>query len=113
MSKEETLAIPADVREQVYQRDKGRCRVCGELLKVPGIHHIIYGGDRRGTGGRRVHNPDEMVTIGWTFPDKNCHLIVHSSKRLWQPLLLEVVSKPGITALQLLRWKRNEERRAQ
>ncbi len=102
----ETAAIPPALRKQVLTRDAGHCRVCGQYLRHPGIHHVRYGGDDVGMGGRRKHVVAEMVTIGWAPPDVDCHSLVHSDKHRWQPLLLQVVHQPGVTALQLQRWSR-------
>jgi 5-methylcytosine-specific restriction endonuclease McrA len=108
----ETLEIPADVREAVDARDGYVCRVCGEFLGRDrrAIHHIRYGGDVTGMGGRRHHDPAEMITVGW-LPGQDCHSIVHSRKLLWQPLLLAVVGMRGVTAMQLKRWQTRERRR--
>lgn len=109
---EESLSIPTNVRNVIDERDGQRCRVCGKYLaERRAHHHIIYGGDARGFGGRRVHDPDEILTVCWLPGDplpgrQSCHDLVHSNKTLWQPLLLEVIHRPGVTALQLLRWRR-------
>lgn len=90
--------VPTDVRDFVIARDGQCCRVCGRYVEEPALHHIRY----RSQGGLDV--PSNLVTIGWLF-DHDCHLdIVHRNKRIWQPLLLEVVDRPGVTALQLRRW---------
>lgn len=101
----ETLAIPAAVRDAVDERDGQHCRVCGKYVgDERALHHIEYGGDARGMGGRRVHDVDGIVTVCWMWAG-NCHDRVHSDKLLYQPLLREVVKRPGITALQILRWR--------
>lgn len=106
-SKGESLAIPDDVRRAVDERDHQCCRVCGKWLgDRRALHHVIYGGDARGMGGRRVHNVDEIVTVCWLPGDGDCHALVHSNKRLWQPVLLEVARRGGVTARQVLRWQR-------
>jgi 5-methylcytosine-specific restriction endonuclease McrA len=92
--------IPAHLRSEVYGRDNGTCRMCGRGGIPTQIHHIIYGGDARGMGGRRIHNVDEMVTL-----DASCHELAHSDKGKWQPLLLLAIQKPGLTAFQLQRWR--------
>jgi len=108
-SERETLAIPDSVRRIIDERDGQHCRVCGKFLgEGRAIHHIIFGGDARGMGGRRVHNPDEMVTVCWMYGHKGalpCHDLVHQQKRTWQPLLLEVARRKGITAIALRRWQ--------
>lgn len=100
----ETLAIPQAIRDQVDERDQRVCRVCGRYQgDSRALHHIVYGGDSIGVGGRRIHDVDGLVTVCWMF--KGCHEFVHSNKKLWQPLLLAVVQQPGLTALQLRRWQ--------
>lgn len=112
----ETRAVPAAVRDAVDERDQMHCRVCGKFLgERRAHHHIVYGGDDRGMGGRRVHNPAEIVTI-CSFPGdpdwgvRPCHDRVHNDKSYWQPLLLECAARPGVTALQLARWRREGRR---
>lgn len=108
----ETLAIPAEVRRVVDERDGLTCRMCGKFLgDRRAHHHVVYGGDARGMGGRRVHNVDEIVTLCWMPGDNDCHDRAHSNKFLWQPLLLRVVKNNGLTALQLRRWQSAQQRK--
>lgn len=92
--------VPAEVREFVIDRDGSCCRVCGRYVEHPALHHIRY----RSQGGLDV--PSNLVTIGW-LPGHDCHLsIVHANKRLWQPILLEIAERPGVTAFAWRRWQR-------
>ena len=110
-SKDETLAIPDDVRAAVDERDSGVCRVCGKYLgDRRALHHIVYGGDHTGMGGRRQHDPDLILTVCWLPGDNDCHALVHSNKGLWMPLLLAVVQRRSLTALQLKRWSERDRR---
>ena len=105
-ARDESLAIPDDVRKIVDDRDGQCCRVCGKYLgERRALHHIVYGGDARGMGGRRVHDPTEIATVCWLPGDNGCHERVHSAKRIWMPLLLITVQRRSITALQLQRWQ--------
>lgn len=105
-AKGESLSIPASVRAQVDARDLKHCRVCGRFLgDRRAMHHVIYGGDARGMGGRRVHHLSEIVTICWLPGDGDCHGLVHADKHRWQAVLLEVARRPGVTALQVQRWQ--------
>lgn len=99
--------IPMDMRRKVMDRDYERCRLCGRTDGVMVIHHIMYGGDVVGMGGRRYHHPDNLVTLGG-YIGHDCHSVAHSNKKLWQPLLLQVVQEPPvITAAMLRRWNRS------
>lgn len=109
----ESLSIPEAVRKIVDDRDKFFCRVCGQYLgpERRAHHHIVYGGDDIGMGGRRVHDPDQIITVGW-LPSEDCHSLVHGHKGLWQPILLAVVNRKGVTAFQYKRWQAVQERKA-
>ena len=108
----ETLAIPQRLRNAVDERDQGYCRVCGQYAgERRAIHHIEYGGDKQGMGGRRRHAIDNLVTVGWLF-EHDCHSVVHSNKRLWVPVLQAVVEHTGVTGLQVIRWRKRREARA-
>lgn len=101
---DETLAIPERMRAEVDARDLGYCRFCGRYAGPQrALHHIEYGG----MGQRRRHAVDNLMTVGWLF-DHDCHTVIHSNKRLWMPLCLEVVKRPGVTVLQLYRWTQRE-----
>lgn len=99
----ETEAIPARVRAEAFARDNGNCRVCGATVEHPALHHITY----RSEGG--LHVVENLVTVHWMFWPR-CHELVHSNKKLWQPVLLEVVKHDGLNARQLLRWARAKAR---
>ena len=111
-AKDETLEIPQRLREQVDERDGQHCRVCGRYLADErALHHIHYGGDQQGMGGRRSHSLDNLVTVCWMW-GRNCHSLVHSDKRIYVPLLEQVINTPGVTVLQLQRWNRQPIRSA-
>lgn len=104
-AKDETLEIPDAVRREVDERDGTCCRVCGKYLgERRALHHIRYGGDTVGMGGRRKHDPNEIATVCWLPGDNDCHQIVHSNKAEWMPLLLLAVKRRSVTARQLQRW---------
>jgi len=65
----------------VFERDKGRCRICGTSYNLE-LHHIVY----------RSEAKDKINDIG------NCimlcnehHRLVHSNKKYWKPKLLEIL----------------------
>lgn len=106
----ETLAIPQAIRQAVDERDQHTCRVCGRHQgDARALHHIVYGGDAVGVGGRRIHEVDNLITVCWMF--NGCHELVHGNKRLWQPLLLTTAQQRGVTALQLRRWQQRRPNR--
>lgn len=107
---DETLAIPQAVRDIVDERDGLHCRVCGRYLGgTRALHHIHFGGSRQGMGGRRDHDPSNLVTVCWMYgPGKGlppCHDLVHREKNTYMPLLEYVATHPGVTVLQLRRWQ--------
>lgn len=94
-SLEQEQLLPSQVRTHVLDRDGGCCRLCGQFREVQHVHHIIY----RSQGGQDV--PRNLVTLDW-----KCHDTVHANKRLWLPILHQVVVTPGVNGLALLRWYR-------
>jgi hypothetical protein len=102
----ETLAIPASIRNAVDERDGRMCRFCGRYLgnrRV--IHHIFYGGDDAGMGGRRNHTLENCITLCGDY-DGGCHSRVHADKKTWQYVLaiLAKYDELTMTALQYWRW---------
>jgi hypothetical protein len=108
----ETRDIPAHVRNTVDARDGLRCRVCGKYLGPHrrALHHVFYGGDYQGIGGRRRHDVDNIITVCWLPGDNDCHQRLHSDKRTYQQAAARVAVEPAITVLQVLRWERAHER---
>ncbi len=105
-SRTETLAIPHLLRLEVDDRDNQVCRVCGRWQgEARALHHIHFGGDRQGMGGRREHTLENLITVCWMWSG-NCHDLVHAHKRLYLPLLEQLTVTPGVTAMQLRRWSR-------
>jgi len=98
----ETNSVPPAVRKAVLERDGGNCRVCGATVENPALHHIEYLSE----GGKNV--AENLITVHWMFWPR-CHEVVHSNKRLWQPILKIVVKHDGINARQLLRWARKRK----
>lgn len=107
--KKETLEIPERIRQEVWERDGGHCRFCGRTDGVIVLHHCLFGGDYVGMGGRRKHDPRAIITVGGAF-QHDCHSVIHSRKSLWLPLSLQVIEHPGVTMLQLNRWRRRPRR---
>lgn len=95
-ARNETSRVPVAVRAAVLERDGSSCRICGSYVKEPAVHHIEY----RSEGGPNVLG--NLVTTHWMYAPA-CHERVHASKRLWQPILQEVVKHDGLTGNELLR----------
>lgn len=75
------LDIPDDIRTEVLLRDNGRCRVCGDRYHLA-PHHIKY----RSEG--IDHSPENLIMLCGEH-----HQLVHSNKRIYQPVLKEYVLK--------------------
>ncbi len=99
--------IPFEVRKVCDERDGRYCRLCGAYAGTARQHHhVVFGGTDRGMGGRRVHDPAEIVSLCL-----KCHGRAHADKSRWQHLLLKVITDwPGYTAMQLERWEKRHER---
>lgn len=108
----ETLAIPDHLRRQVDERDGGFCRMCGKYLgQRRAIHHIFFGGDLQGMGGRRLHELSNLISLCWLPYDNDCHQTAHARKGYWQQYLAAAATSPlKTTALQLARWHARRER---
>jgi hypothetical protein len=92
--------VPSKVRDYVLERDQSACRVCGMYLEHPALHHIKF----RSQGGLDV--PSNLITIGWTPYDCDCHLqVAHGANaRSWREIFLAIAGRPELTALQVSRW---------
>lgn len=112
-AREETLSIPPFVRKLVDRRDRGWCRMCGKYVgNRRAIHHIEFGGDKVGMGGRRKHDLKKLISLCWQPGDNDCHQRAHAEKDKWQRLLLQALKTPNrVTAFQLLRRERAAEAR--
>ena len=59
--------IPARVKREVWERDKGRCVLCGASVNAaPNAHYIS-----RAHGGLGI--PENIVTLCTGFGPGNCH----------------------------------------
>jgi 5-methylcytosine-specific restriction endonuclease McrA len=71
----------SEKRQYIQQRDGRRCRRCGITARRNlHVHHVIY----RSEGGN--HEETNLITLCF-----GCHDRIHSSKRYFQPILLEVL----------------------
>lgn len=101
-SRKAMLSIPPVIRAAVDARDGEHCRVCGRFAgERRQQHHIHYGGDYAGMGGRRLHVVENIITL-----DLEHHDLVHSSKGAWIPVLEALIERPATTGFALLRHAR-------
>lgn len=84
--------MPKAVRAKVVDREMRLCARCGRgQHRTRGragdflhVHHIKY----RSEGGD--HTPENLIALCG-----ECHDVVHSNKRIWQPVLLEYTRLSG------------------
>lgn len=74
-------SVQRALKDAVLSRDGRRCRRCGRNTDLE-VHHIRY----RSQGGR----DEERNLITLCLRD---HQLVHSDKKVWQPVLLELVRR--------------------
>lgn len=66
---------------KVYERDNGICQMCGSNQNL-NLHHILYRSQRRDL----IDEPTNCIMLC-----SDCHRLVHSNKRKYQPMLLEMM----------------------
>lgn len=73
--------VKKDVYSIVYERDKGRCRLCGNNQIQ--LHHI------NGRGKNLTNNIDNCIMLC-----ENCHLEkVHKNQKKYRPILIDIIEK--------------------
>ena len=75
MTKQEKLVYEKITEEQPY------CQLCGSTYGL-NRHHIRYG-----RVGRKTYFGNIIVLCS------KCHMIVHSNKRKWQPILIKMADE--------------------
>ncbi len=76
---EEPATPSSKIRKRVRLRDGERCRYCGCRTSLQ-VHHIVY----RSEGGPDIET--NLITLCDIH-----HRLMHSDKRRWQPVLLELI----------------------
>lgn len=71
--------LPPEMRASVLGSDGLKCRGCGVRENLH-LHHIVY----RSQGG--TDDPSNLITLCF-----KCHDMVHSDKKVWMPICLEIV----------------------
>ena len=74
------IFVKKEIYEQVYERDKGKCKLCGNNNIQ--LHHIIY----RSEDKSLINEPNNCIMLCI-----KCHKLVHSNKHKWQPILKEMI----------------------
>jgi 5-methylcytosine-specific restriction endonuclease McrA len=74
------IFIKPEIYEQVYNRDKGQCQLCGSNNIQ--LHHIVY----RSENKKLINEPSNCIMLC-----AKCHELVHSNKHYWQPKLKEII----------------------
>ena len=75
------IFVTNETYETVYLRDKGKCRLCGNDKGLH-LHHIIY----RSQNKHLINDVDNCIMLC-----VKCHLLVHSNKKKYQPILMEMI----------------------
>ena len=72
--------VKKEIYEQVYERDKGKCRLCG-INKDLHLHHI------NGRGKDLTNNINNCIMLC-----RHCHLeVVHKNQKKYRPILKEMI----------------------
>lgn len=74
--------VKHSVYDEVYERDKGKCRLCGSTCDLQ-LHHI------NGRGKDLTNNPRNCIMLC-----RKCHLeVVHKNQKKYRPILNEKINK--------------------
>lgn len=80
------ITVSKEIYNTVIERDNYSCRLCGSTNWIQ-LHHILYRSQRKDL----INNIDNCIMLC-----DDCHKLVHSSKKKWQPILLEMNKKMPI-----------------
>lgn len=76
------ITVSRGTYEEVFLRDKGRCRLCGTNKNLH-LHHIL------GRGKDKTDNPNNCIMLC-----QECHLnVVHKNNKKYRPILLELIKE--------------------
>ena len=68
--------IPASVKKRVFERDKGRCVICGNNYNVMPSSHILS----RAKGGKGIE--ENIVTMCTNFTINKCHYYYDNGSKI-------------------------------
>ena len=74
------VCVSKKTYNEVYERDKGCCRLCYKTNIE--LHHVYYRSERKDL----IDEPSNCIMLCY-----KCHKLVHSNKKKYQPLLLELL----------------------
>lgn len=75
------IFVKKEVYNKVFERDKGKCQLCGTPFNL-NEHHIVYKSEDR----KLINEPTNLIVLCI-----KCHALVHSNKHYWQPILKEMI----------------------
>lgn len=79
-NKSKKLTVTKDTYNYVIGRDNYSCRLCGSTSFLQ-LHHILYRSQRKDL----INDVDNCIMLC-----SDCHRLVHSNKKKWQPILLDI-----------------------
>ena len=79
-NKSKKLTVTKDTYNYIIGRDNYFCRLCGNTSFLQ-LHHILYRNQRKDL----INNVDNCIMLC-----SDCHKLVHSNKKKWQPILLDM-----------------------
>ena len=75
------IFVKKEIYEQVYERDKGKCRLCGTSLNLQ-LHHI------NGRGKSLTNDINNCIMLC-----QHCHIeVVHKNQKKYRPILKEMIN---------------------
>ena len=78
--KNKKVTVTKEIYNFVIERDKYCCRLCGSTNWIQ-LHHILYRSQRKDL----INDINNCIMLC-----DDCHKLVHSNKKRWQPILLEM-----------------------
>ena len=77
------ITVLKETYDYVIKRDNYSCRLCGSTNWIQ-LHHIYYRSQRKDL----INDIENCIMLC-----DDCHRLVHSNKKKWQPILLEMNKK--------------------
>ena len=79
--------IPASVKKRVFERDKGRCVICGNNYNVMPSSHILS----RAKGGKGIE--ENIVTMCTNFTPNKCHYYFDNGTKEQRDFMMKKIEK--------------------